>query len=108
MTQEHIPRPVKPAPEWVGDGASHRDVAPMSDRAIAVMSLDAVLKLTSAMHRHVSELLEFRREYQDEKLALLRELPDHEKRISALELGPMREEAPSSHEWNKMLETAGV
>lgn len=100
MSQEHIPRPVKSAPEWVGEADHRRDVASLSDRGVAVMALNVALQL-------LNEFLSFRKGYDDDKTILLQELPNHEKRLSALEVGPHREEVPSSHEWNELLVKAG-
>lgn len=107
MSQD-APRPVKAAPEWVGDSEEHRDISLMSDRAIAVASFDAVLKLSSALRHNVSAQIKFQHEWEEQMVSLLRELPNHERRIRELELGPMREEIPSSHEWNEELRNAGV
>jgi hypothetical protein len=109
---------VERAPEWVGEGDARRDVASMNDRGVAIAALDAVLRLSVSLKRHSDEFREFLTGYEEEKVSLLRELPDHEKRINALEgkprgqpnreTGDYRGEMPSSHEWDEMLVKAGA
>ncbi len=122
------------APEWVGEAGTRRDVAALSDRGVAVSALDVALRTADSLRKHADEFREFRRSYEDAKTILLRELPGHEQRVTALEkrettrwrdgerddeqsrgdardgerLPSMRHEMPSSHEWDEMLVKAGT
>lgn len=43
MSHHQPPRPPKP-PQWVGDGTTRRNVADMTDRAVAILALDTALR----------------------------------------------------------------
>jgi hypothetical protein len=108
------PRPVR-APEWVGEGGMHQDVSKLSDRGIATLALDLTIKLTLALKRLTDEFTAQRRTADDEKTILLADLSDQNRRIKELEVmasprerHAYRDEAISSHEWNKALEEAGA
>ena len=116
-------RPIKPAPEWVGEGDSRKDISIMGDRGIAVMALDAVLRLSDTIKRHSDEFREFLNSDAKTKMILLQEIPNHAARITALEVAMQesryksamipviaeeeREERPSKHEWDEILVKAG-
>ena len=116
-------RPIKPAPEWVGEGDSRKDISIMGDRGIAVMALDAVLRLSDTIKRHSDEFREFLDSDAKTKMILLQEIPNHAARITALEVAMQesryksamipviaeeeREERPSKHEWDEILAKAG-
>lgn len=129
MTQEQIPRlGVQRTPERVGEGDSRRDVSRMTDRSIATAALDGVLRLSTVLKHHSDEFREFRRDYDESILKLLRELPEYARRIAVLEAPRLqrpptpgfaipppapspdapRAEMPSSHEWDAMLAKAGA
>ena len=75
----------------------------MSDRAIAVMGLDIVTRLTGTMAKYVDRFEEFARGWESEKAALLRDLPDHARRIEELET---RGQLQSSHDWTELMSVA--
>jgi hypothetical protein len=112
------PRSVGHAPEWVGDGEGRRDVSGLSDRGIAVAALDAVLRVSDSLKRHSTAFLEFGARYEEQEVALLTELPDHEQRIAALERKESRRqdserpgaraERSSHHDWDPLLVEAGA
>jgi hypothetical protein len=91
-------------PEWVGPDENRRDVSTMSDRAVAVTSLDLVTRLTGTMVKYVDRFEAFARGWEEEKVALLRELPEHARRLDALE---RREPLQSSHDWKTLMSEAG-
>ena len=94
MTQEHFPpMAIKPAPEWVGEGDSRRDVSAMTDRALSITGLDLALRAVHTLQELSNKVLGFISEYDQSKVQLLRELPkipDHERRIIALEAARLR------------------
>lgn len=110
------PRSVGHAPEWVGEGEGRRDVSSMNDRGIAVAALDVAVRLTGALKRHSSAFLQFASRYEEQEVALLTELPNHEQRIAALERKENRRqdsehpraERSSQHDWDPLLVEAGA
>jgi hypothetical protein len=87
VTQGVHPKSALHVPQWVGEEDSRRDVAGLSDRDIAAAALDVVLRLSSGLKRHSDEFREFKKEYEQDKVVLMRELADHSRRIAALEDG---------------------
>jgi hypothetical protein len=126
MTAEQVPRPgIRRAPEWVGEGDDQCDVSHMSDRKLAAEAFAGVLRVNTTLQHHSNEFREFRKDYDESMMKLLRELPEYSRRLAALEAprlqrpptpgfaipppaadGP-RAELPSSHEWDEMLAKAG-
>ena len=85
-TQPQEPGPIQRAPEWVGDDDVAVDVARVSDRQVAIMALDKILRLTRAVGRLSDRLEDYLNAEIKSKEILLRELPDHGRRIVALEV----------------------
>jgi len=84
QTQE--PGPVKRAPEWAGEEEMRMDVSSMTDRAVAVLSLDKGLRMVRALGRLTDRLENFLEADMQSKIILMREMPGFEKRITALEV----------------------
>lgn len=107
MAQDRIPPRPHRAPEWVGPDERRRDVSAMTDRAISVMALDRVERVAHAVAVQTDNFNAFVASWDQEKISLLKELPEHARRIGALEMG-RGVEFQSSHDWNKLLEDAGT
>ncbi len=82
-----LPRSITRAPEWVGEGDARRDASAMNERAIALAALDAVLRLTNLLKTHSDAFREFKQEYEDDKIKIMTDLVNHDRRIAALEVG---------------------
>ena len=76
----------------------------MSDRAIAVKGLDLVTRAVVSLGHHTNAFNEFVKRWDEEKILLLKEIPDHARRIAALE---GREKFQSSHDWTELMSEAG-
>jgi hypothetical protein len=115
MSQGIPPQPKSTAREWVDDGVDRHDVSGMPDRTIAIRALDASVRTFNLVKLHSNEFLMFRREYESDKIILVREIPNLARRISRLEdqtqpsIRPpsYRPAQQSSHEWDEMLVKAG-
>jgi hypothetical protein len=101
MSTPEMPKVMR-APEWVGDGDARRDVSMLTDRGLALMGLDLAMRTSSSLKVHSDKFLEFLSGWEKTQLILLQELPDHERRITAIEAARLRaaghviEEGPRS------------
>jgi hypothetical protein len=95
----------------------------MTDRAIGIQALDMVTKLVGTVKRHADAVLRLMKDYEDDKILIMQELPDLARRLAMLEaaklraaghniplqpgeMPPMRPEQGSSHEWDQILASA--
>lgn len=110
---EQSPKGARVLPQWVGEGDYRQDVSGLSDRGIAIKSLDVALRMAAAVQHCANQIERFRKEYTDDKALILRELPEipaHRQRIAALERRAEQgafDARQSSHDWNELLTNAG-
>ena len=83
----NLPGSITRAPEWVGEGDSRRDASALTDRGIALAALDAVLRLTNLFKTHSDAFRAFKQEYEEDKIQIMSDLVNHDRRIAALEVG---------------------
>lgn len=97
----------KPQPEWVGEGEDRRNIAELDDRGVAKQALDVGLRIISSLRRHSDEVRRFLDDTAKRDEAILKDLTGLRRRVDSLELGPVRDEAISHHDWNEAFEQAG-